>query len=163
MVSVTSKGSEEYILGSGRLFPVRFKTLCPARMTTLFSACPIFILFLNASNVTLAARSAATLPGSWITKGFSEVPSCNVPETVSTGLIPEVISATNPPPTALNLDANARIESAAEFELPLDMNPSSCTVKVKGIDIAPTGIVEPSGKLKVIFCPLADTRVTGTA
>jgi hypothetical protein len=61
------------------------------------------------------------------------------------------------------LDAKAWIESATKFELPFEMIPSSATVNVKGIEVAPTGIVEPSGKLKVMFLPLAETRVTGTA
>jgi hypothetical protein len=61
------------------------------------------------------------------------------------------------------LDANARIESAVKFELPLDMIPSSATVNVKGIDVAPTGIVEPLGKLKVMLLPLDEASVTGTA
>jgi hypothetical protein len=64
---------------------------------------------------------------------------------------------------ALSLEAKARMERATELELPFEMIPSSATVKVKGIEVAPTGIVEPSGNWNVIFLPLAEIRVTGTA
>ena len=101
--------------------PVRFKTLSPARITAPFSTIPIFTPFLNVSNITFASRSAATFPGRRIVKGFSALPGCNVPEAVPTGSIPEVISATNPPPTVLSFDANARIDMGAETDPPFEM------------------------------------------
>jgi hypothetical protein len=75
----------------------------------------------------------------------------------------EVISSTKPPPTPVNLEAKARIDMGGETDPPFEIIPSSATVKVKGIELAPTGIVEPSGKLKVMLLPLAETRETGTA
>jgi hypothetical protein len=75
----------------------------------------------------------------------------------------EVISATKPPPTADSLEAKARIDMGGETDPPFEIIPSSATVKVKGIELAPTGIIEPLGKLKVMLLPLAETRVTGTA
>jgi hypothetical protein len=79
------------------------------------------------------------------------------------GSILEVLSATTPPPTAVSLEAKARIDIGGETDPPFEIIPSSATVKVKGIELPPTGIVDPSGKLKVIFLPLEETKVTGTA